>query len=287
MVLRIATVLASILCVSATVAPAVPAVAPGSAGALVPDLKPHTLRAFERYAELTQERVLRQANGSGNFLFIDAMPAAEKRSALAQLQRGEMLMESLETRAPGGDEIDVRDGLIHHWLGAVFVPGVGIEETLELIQDYDRHSEIYAPEVEAARIIERTGDRFEVFMRFRKKKVITVVMDTVHDVQYVTLAPDRTYSISRTTSVREVESPGSASERALADGEGSGFLWRLNSYWRFIERDGGTYIECESISLTRTIPFMLRWMIAPFVNDVPREQLATLLQTTRQALIDD
>lgn len=59
------------------------------------------------------------------------------------------------------------------------------------------------------------------------------------------------------------------------------------SYWRFLERDGGTYIESESISLTRTIPFMVRWLLAPFVNDMPREQLTDLLQTTRQALVND
>ena len=169
----------------------------------------------------------------------------------------------------------------------MFIPGVGLDETLELIQDYDRHAEIYSPEVEDARIIRRDGDVFEVFMRFRKKKVITVVMDTIHDVEYVTPATGRTLSISRTSSVREVQEPGTAAERALPDGEGSGFLWRINSYWRFLERDGGTYIECESISLTRTIPFMLRWLVGPFVNDVPREQLADLLQTTREALVND
>ncbi len=253
----------------------------------VPDLQQHTLSAFQRYATLTEQRVLRQAGARGGFLYFDSLPSPEREEVLSRLRAGEMYMERLETRDQDGEDIEIEDGLVHHWLGAVFIPGVDLQETLALIQDYDRHSEIYSPEVEDARILRRDGDVFEVFMRFRKKKVITVVIDTVHDVEYVTPAPDRTYSISRTSSVREVEEPGTSAERALPDGEGSGFLWRINSYWRFLERDGGTYIECESISLTRTIPFMLRWLVGPFVNDVPREQLADLLQTTRAALLGD
>jgi len=251
------------------------------------DLKSHTLAAFQSYAALTERRALDQAKATGPYLYLDHLPAAQRDPALADLRRGELFMERLETTDADGRSIDIKDGLVHHWLGAVFVPGVGIDETLEIIQDYDRHAEIYAPAVDDARIIERRGDDFRVFMRFRKKKIITVVMDTIHEVTYVRVAPDRVYSISRTSSVREVKNAGEASEIALPDGEGTGFLWRINSYWRFLERDGGTYIESESISLTRTIPFMVRWLVTPFVNDMPREQLTHLLQTTRQALTND
>ncbi len=252
-----------------------------------PQVKQHTLDAFERYAALTEQRVLRQSRSTGSFLYVDYLPAAQRDEILADLRDGEMYMERLETRDTTGAELDVDDGLIHHWLGVVFIPGVTRKKTLELIQDYDRHALIYGPSVEDARIIERHADDFRVFMRFRKKKVITVVMDTIHEVRYETPAADRTFSISRTSSVREVENPGKADETILADGEGGGFLWRINSYWRFLERDGGTYVECESISLTRTIPFMVRWLVAPFVNDMPREQLAELLQATRGALLEN
>ena len=274
--LRVFAVTISLLCASATVSPAA-----------VGDLKPHTLAAFQSYAAATERRVRAQAGVRGPFLYLDHLPAAQRTRVLADLRGGEMFMQRLETKDANRRAFEIQDGLVHHWLGAVFIPGVGVGETLELIQDYGRHSEIYSPEVEAARIIERRGDEFEVFMRFRKKKVITVVMDTIHDVTYVSPATGRVYSISRTSSVREVKDAGEASETALPDGEGTGFLWRINSYWRFLERDGGTYIECESISLTRTIPFMLRWVVGPFVNDVPREQLADLPQTTRQALVND
>jgi hypothetical protein len=73
-------------------------------------------------------------------------------------------------------------------------------------------------------------------------------------------------------------------EREKPAGRDSGYLWRLNTYWRFLERDGGTYVQCESISLTRGIPLGLAWLIGPFVNSIPRESLEFTLDTTRRAL---
>ena len=259
----------------------------GVASGAATQLEQHALQAFERYVTLTELRVLRHARPSGPFLYLDSLPAARRDEILADLRRGEMYMERLETRDTTEAEIEVDDALLHHWLGAVFIPGVTRQETLQLIQDYDRHSIVYGPTVEDARIVERQGDDFRIFMRLRKKKLITVVMETVHEVTYTTPAADRTYSISHTNSVREVKNAGKADETILAVGEGRGFLWRLNSYWRFLERDGGTYIECEWISLTRTVPFMLRWVIGPFVNGMPREQLSELLRTTRDALLEN
>lgn len=250
----------------------------------VAELEPHTLEAFRRYTRLTEQRMLEEVDEAGAFLHLGHLPEAERRPIMAKLRRGELYMTEMETRTAEGDEVEIDDGMIHHWLGAVFIPDVRVDEVLALVQDYDRHDRIYGPDVQQARILEREGDEFRVFMRFRKKKVITVVVDTIHAVRYERPAPDRAYSLSRTTEVHEVENPGEPDERQIPEGEGRGFLWRLDSYWRFLEADGGVYVESESVSLTRTIPLLLRWLVAPFVNDVPRESLAFLLETTRSEL---
>jgi hypothetical protein len=49
-------------------------------------------------------------------------------------------------------------------------------------------------------------------------------------------------------------------------------------------RDGGVYIQCESVSLTRGIPFGLGWVVGPFVTSIPRESLTFTLERTRQQL---
>jgi hypothetical protein len=81
-----------------------------------------------------------------------------------------------------------------------------------------------------------------------------------------------------------VESPGTPSEREKPVGNDSGYLWRLNSYWRVLQRDGGTYVQSESISLTRDIPAGFGWLISPFVTSIPRESLEFTLTTTRNVL---
>jgi hypothetical protein len=249
-----------------------------------PDLQVRTRQDFDRYAAATVERVVRESQPEGSFLYLQHASSDNGAAALSRLRRGELIYEHLETRDGNGEEMGIHDGLIHHWLGAAFVQGVGVEEALELIQDSSRHAEIY-PEVEQSRLLRQNGDTLRSFLRFRKHKVITVVMNTEHEARFVRVAPDRAYSLSHSTRVQEVEDAGTSSERELPEGEGHGFMWSMNSSWRFLERDGGTYIESESITLTRTIPFLLRWIVGPFVNDVPRQSLQSLLEITRDELM--
>jgi hypothetical protein len=62
-------------------------------------------------------------------------------------------------------------------------------------------------------------------------------------------------------------------------------MWRMNTYWRFLERDGGTYIECEALTLSRNVPTGLGWLIGPIVSSIPREMLTSALQATRRSLV--
>jgi hypothetical protein len=111
-----------------------------------------------------------------------------------------------------------------------------------------------------------------------------VVLDTEYDVHYVHLNATRAYSRSYSTRVSEVESAEQPGEHHKPAGNDSGFLWRLNSYWRFQEQDGGVYVQLEAISLTRDIPDGLGWLIRPFVTSIPRESLVFTLVRTRKAL---
>ena len=103
--------------------------------------------------------------------------------------------------------------------------------------------------------------------------------------ELVRVALDRAYSISRSTRIQEVQNAGKPNQQLRPVGTDSGFLWRINSYGKLLEKDGGTYVELESISLTRNIPFLLRWLVAPFVGDVPKELLTFILEKTEEALV--
>jgi hypothetical protein len=254
------------------------AVAMSGTIAVAADLLPATVEAFNRYVAVAE----RQRQSGPTFLWIDGDAPAE-RAAREAVRRGELAITRIDVR-PDGRAIAVPDGLVHHWLGTVFVPGATVDHALALLQDYNRHATIYHPAVAQSRLLTSDGGRFTFFLRFFMKKVITVVVNSEHEGRFTRHDPVRAESRIYSTRVAEVEDPGSAGEREKPVGHDGGYLWRLNSYWRFDQRDGGVYLQCESISLTRGIPFGLGWVVRPFVTSIPRETLTFTLETTRKAL---
>ena len=224
---------------------------------------------------------------------VEAQAAARHGSAegflvpvdLARLRGGELIVEQLTTGA--GTELP--GALLHDWRGAAFIPGGKAADFERLMRDFNAYPKVYAPQVLSAHILEHDGDHFQATMRVRQKHVLTVVMDTAYDITFG--RPDsahfdaqRGFSTSRSTQIAEIDAPGTAHERALNPGEEHGFLWRMNTYWSYEERDGGLYIEIESVSLSRSIPVGLGWAIGPFIESVPRDSLEFTLRATRDAL---
>lgn len=243
------------------------------------DLHPHTVAAFDHYIALTEARLRQNAS----FLWIDGLPASRSQEARSRIRRNELVIERIETK-DGTREIDVPDGLIHHWIGTAFIAGATIDRALTLLQSYDRHQQIYAPAIAASKLVARDGDRFRFFLRFMMKEVITVVVNTEHEARFRRAGDDRAEGWIASTRIAEVENPGTADEREKPVGHDGGYLWRLNTYWRVLARDGGLYVQCESVSLTRGIPTGLGWLVGPFVTSIPRESLTFTLETTRRHL---
>jgi hypothetical protein len=256
---------------------------PARAAALPTGQSPHAAayQAYDHYIQLTESRMPGEIASGGAFLRVDSLAPAEREAGYAALRGGELRIEPLTT-FNHGQQIACPGCMIHHWAGVIFISGVTLDQTLRLMQDYDHQAEIYAPEVVRAKILSHTGDDFRVFMRFRQTKIITVVLDTEHEVRYQRLDSMRAASRSISTRVQEVENAGTSNEHDLPEGEDNGYLWRINSYWRFLERDGGVYVQCESVSLTRDIPVGLGWLAAPFVESIPRESLSFMLIATRK-----
>jgi len=232
-----------------------------------------SVTAFNNYVGALESRLARQHSAPRGFL-----APADAQSG-ARLRRGELIVENL---TPSGTELP--GAMLHHWRGTAFVPGAtaaDFERLMKAFNDYPKH---YAPQVVTAQVLARQGDHLQAIMRVRQQHIITVVMDTSYDVNFARLDALHGYSISRSTRIAEIASPGTRHERALSGSEEHGFLWRLNTYWSYEERDGGVYMQIESVTLTRSIPRGLGWAVAPFVEAVPRESLEFTLRSTSTAL---
>jgi hypothetical protein len=253
-------------------------------GTCASDLRPEAVQGFDRYIRLTEQRMAGELKAGGTFLWLDSLPESDRTGTDLRLKRGEVVSEKLHTPEASGSS-STPGALIHHWVGTVFIPGASLRQVLALIQDYDHHDEYFSPDVLKSKTLEHHGDDFKVYLRLKKKKVVTVVLDTEYLVHYHSLDAARAYNESYSTRISEISHPGEADETASPDGKGEGFLWRLDSYWRFAEREGGVYVQCEAISLTRDIPTGLNWLIAPFIESIPRESLEFTLVSTRAAVI--
>jgi hypothetical protein len=248
------------------------------------ELKPEAAAGFDRYVRLTEKRMRTDLQPGGTFLWVDGLPEARRDSVYAQLQRGEVVSARLKMTDPAG-ELRTPGALIHHWVGTVFIPGVSLRQALATVEDYDHHSRYFSPEVAKSKTLEHTGDDFKVYLRLARKKIVTVVLDTEYEVHYEQIDAVRAQSRSYSTRIAEVAHAGEPDERQIPPGKNDGYLWRLNSYWRFYETGRGVYVQCEAVSLTRDIPAGLGWLIAPFIESIPRESLEFTLRSTRAAVL--
>jgi hypothetical protein len=248
------------------------------------ELKPATLEAFERYVQLTEARMAGELAGTSPFLWIDRQRPTDQAHLRADLGAGQVVVERLVTRR-GADEISVPDGLVHHWVGTVLLPGMPLERVIAFVQNYANYPAAFGPMIRSARVIAQNANHFDVAMRTETHRVVTVVIDADYVIDYQPISVARVWTKSVATNVREVKSAGSPSEQATLAEQGTGYLWRLNNYCAFEARPEGTYEQCESVSLSRALPFGIGWMVAPFVTSVPREVLEFTLGRVRAALV--
>ena len=187
----------------------------GASFARAAELKPETVRAFEQYIHETEARLEKRLLPGGTFLWVD-----EDARRAGQVRQGQLAIENRGGQGP----IAVTGGLIHDWMGVVFIPSTTLAKTLALVQDYDRHQIYYKPEVMASRLVSRSGNDFKLYLRLRKKKVITVVLDTNYDVRYFPLDGGRCHSRAYSTRIAEVQNAGQAGRTYTSAGR----RWRLS-----------------------------------------------------------
>ncbi len=253
--------------------------------AMEADLHAETIAAWDHYIALTEARIDAELalEGDDRFLAQDFRDdAAEARRALLA---GEVRIDRLQMRDADGERPDVPKGAIHHWLGRVMVPGVTIDQLMHAVMGAVPPHELQ-PDVLESRILEQEGNGRRVFLRLRREAMFTVHYHTQHDVLFTRRGDDRWSSWSVATRIAELEDAETPDEREKPIGNDRGFLWRLNSYWRYQQVDGGVIVECESVSLSRSVPAMLRWMIGPIVNRTARETLEATLTSMAGVLRD-
>ena len=242
-------------------------------GQFVVKLQPQTVSEFEHYAQTVEAQLNERWQGKKNFLAVEDDPAGMKK-----VLAGEFSIREL----PNGQPTEIKDGLVHDWIGAVYIPSTGIKRVLEVLQDFDRHKEIY-PEVTDSRTIRRSGNEITGYWRLERKGIVPVVLNVEEEVHYRQIAPGKWACRAYARNITEVDTGLFKHKRTFPPGEGHGYLWRLYAYWSLESFRGGVLAECRTLSLSRDIPAGLAWAVAPYVQRAPYESLLSTLRETRQA----
>ncbi len=241
------------------------------------ELRTCTLEAWDAHVQAARSRMEDRLGHARPFLW-----AQESEQRMRFMRGGGILVEPMGSNG----RIVVAGGLIHHWIGAVFVPGVTASQVLAKLDDYEKYQNFYKPSVIEARVLARNGDKCRFSMRWTKRvSLATSVIDADYESICFRSRLDRWWSVSRSTRIQEVEHCGRADERLQPIGIGSGYIWRLYSITRVMEVDRGAVIEVEAMVLSRDIPPAVAWLVNPIVNRTSRNTLLTTLTQTREAVL--
>lgn len=246
------------------------------------ELKHKTVEAFNRYVSITESRMSSDL-AHRHFLWIDGLPEPQQKAVYARLLRGDVVIEHLETQ-DDGRRIPIPSGLEHHWVAVAFIRGATLPQTVALLQDYNHQHDLYQHEIMQSKLLKENGGDFSVYLRLYYKVVVHVVYNANFDVQYTRISPTQELSRSVSTRIADVADLGEADEHEKPVGNDRGFLWRLYTYGRYEQKDGGTYMEVEFISLSWSVPAIFAWVVKPYLKKIPTEYLTDILESTRTSL---
>ena len=243
-------------------------------------LQEKTLTAWAVYVRLTEERIKEELNSSTGFLAQDFQSVPKAQMERDAVLSGKILVEKMKTLNPRGRKIKVPAGTLHHWRGSVFIPDVDLETVLTQVRNPARQKDLQEDVLES-RILEENDDSLRLYLKLVRSKIVTVTYNTEHLIEYQRHGEGLASSRSIATKIAELENAGTPSEREKPEGNDHGFLWRMNSYWRYQQVDGGVLVECESLTLSRGVPVILAPFVKPIITNVARESMQRTLSSMR------
>ena len=206
--------------------------------------------------------------------------------AISDAERAALKQGSIAVRPGGGDGIlNAPGGLIHHWFAVTFIPGVTLEQVVAVSRAYSDYPRIFQPVV-SAMVLSDDGQSLRVQFRMKESAAgMSATLDVTSRVVYARLDARHAYVISSADEIHELVDAGLPTERRLPAGRDSGYLWRAGAFTRFVEEDGGVFMEMETIGLSRPFPLMMGWMIEPIARRIGRRSVERSVEEFRQAVL--
>lgn len=232
-----------------------------------------TLAAWNGYVQRSQAYVAQQSSDADHFLWIE-----RRQQSLESVQ----LRNGLSIYSPRDGGIPVPSGLVHYWIGTVFIPNAHVAELVNVLQDYGAYAAIYNPGVIQSKLLSHDRNDFTYRLEFAQKG-FGIKAGLLGDFKstYYRLTPEVGYSITQATALTEVANVGAPREHPLTFEDSHGYVEKVFTIVRYRQVDGGIYVEVETLTLSRDIPAPIRWAVAPLIRRFSRQTMADTLERLR------
>lgn len=247
------------------------------------ELKQDTIEAFDRYVRITEEERAAKMRKSGTFLWMDSQEKSLRQQLHERLVHGEIVTKRLETH-DDNRPIRIPHGLVHHWVGTIFIPGATLQQTMTLMENYPNYPQLFSFGVQRSKVLSQEKEDFQVQLRMFRKASSPVFYNVDLDDRYFRVDAGHGYRRSRSTRIAELAEVGKPTEHELPVGNDRGLLWRLDLDWRCEEERGGVLLQIELIALSRGVPAIIAWLANPYIQGIPQEYLEKVLQAMRSGV---
>jgi hypothetical protein len=244
------------------------------------ELRQDTIQAFDQYVKVTEEERAAKMRKYGAFLWIDSQEETLRHQFHERLARGEVVTKRLETR-DDNRSIRIPHGLVHHWVGTIFIPGATVQQTMALMENYPSYPQIFSFGVQRSKVLSQEKNDFQVQLRMFREARSPVFYNVDLDDRYKRVDAGHGYRRSRSTRIAELADVGKPTEHELPVGNDRGLLWRLDMDWSCEEENGGVFLQIELIALSRGVPAIIAWLANPYIQGIPQEYLEKVLQAMR------
>jgi hypothetical protein len=174
---------------------------------------------------------------------------------------------NIRINEPQGETHGVPGGRIHHWRAATLVRRTTVETMVSALMNPGTPPP--QDDVLEARVLQRSNDSLKIYLKLVRRTIMTVTYHTEHEMTFERHGPGLASSRSVATKINET------------DGRDRGFLWKLNSYWRYEQVGDDVRVELQSVSLSREVPVVLKPVAGPVISRIARESVMNTLTALR------
>ena len=224
-----------------------------------------TAAGWQAYVTATEARITRERE--------------QTLTGSAAVDRGEVIIERVSTKGPSGD-LEVPDATVNHWRGLILISGARLDDVMSHLENEPPVTQ--QGDVLASAVLDKRPGWLKVSLRVHRSLVLSAVFDTEHEVTFQRYSATRASSQSTATKIVEVDNAGTPREREKRPDQDRGLLWRWNAYWRYQQVERGVLVECESLTLSRAVPMLLKPIVQPLVSGLAKESMEQTLITLRK-----